>query len=142
MSLHQRPGVVARQARDYGGFVNTAIEQSGLIDFSQIDSLLDVAGRDGVNDIMLAFWRSTDNLAGQLKAQIADRNFEEAAKSAHAVKGSAANVGACILAMSARALEIACKNRDAGAAEAALIVLDDAYRNTRSALTAHIDAAA
>jgi len=127
---------------DYGGIVNTAIEQSGLIDFSQIDSLLDAAGRDGVNDIMLAFWRSTDNLAAQLQTLIGNSEFEEAAKAAHAVKGSAANVGACQLAMSARTLEIACKNRDAAAAIAALSDMNAAYRNARSALTAHIDAAA
>lgn len=122
--------------------MNFAGEHAGLIDFSQIDALLDAAGRDGVNDILRAFWRSTDNLAIQLKTQIDEGNFAEAARTAHAVKGSAANVGANHLAASARALELACKSLDGAAAVAALKEINDAYQKTRHAMTAHIDAAA
>lgn len=122
--------------------MNSASGQSGLVDFSQIDALLSAAGRDGVNDIMLAFWRSTDNLARQLRAEIESRAFADGARTAHAIKGSAANVGASLLASSARSVEICCKDGDAAAAIAALDDLLRAYQETRLALTAHIDAAA
>ena len=122
--------------------MDSASERTELVDFAQIDALLATAGRDGVGDILRAFWRSTDNLALQLQLQIDERNFVEAARTAHAVKGSAANVGAHKLADVARLLEIACKNCDAPAAISALREIRDAYQKTRHVLTAHIDAAA
>jgi HPt (histidine-containing phosphotransfer) domain-containing protein len=113
-----------------------------LVDFSQIDALLDVAGRDGVDDIMCAFWRSTDGLARQLKLQIAEGNYSEAARTAHALKGSAANVGACLLAAAARSVELCCKASDEPGAIVALEDLDRICAQTHLALTAHIEAAA
>ena len=35
-------------------------ESNAIIDASQIESLLDAAGREGVMAILEAFWRSTD----------------------------------------------------------------------------------
>lgn len=122
--------------------MNLADESADLIDFSQIDALLSAAGRDGVNDIMDAFWRSTDNLADRLRLQLEEDDFIEAAKTSHAIKGSAANVGACRLATAARTVETFCRNRDAAGAIAALDDLLRAYRESRRVLTAHIDAAA
>ncbi len=122
--------------------MNKAGETADLIDFSQIDALLSAAGRTGVNDIMLAFWRSTDKLSDQLRTQLEEADFVEAARTSHAIKGSAANVGACLLASAARSVETGCKNRDAAIAIAALDDLLRAYRETRRVLTAHIDAAA
>lgn len=122
--------------------MNKTSETADHIDFSQIDALLSAAGRDGVNDIMHAFWRSTDNLANQLRRQLEENDFEEAARTSHAIKGSAANVGACLLSAAARSVEVCCKDRDAAAGVAALDELLSVYQETRRVLTAHIDAAA
>ena len=122
--------------------MDIAGDAADLIDFSQIDALLSAAGRTGVNDIMFAFWRSTDNLTNQLKTQIVEEDFVEAARTSHAIKGSAANVGARRLATAARSVEIGCKNRDGAIAIAELDELLRAYQETRRILTAYIDAAA
>jgi HPt (histidine-containing phosphotransfer) domain-containing protein len=120
----------------------TSGASADLVDFSQVDALLQVAGRDGVDDIMRAFWRSTDDLARRLRVQLGDRNYAEAARTAHALKGSAANVGASLLAAAARSVEICCKALDEPGAKAALDNLDQVCSRTRLALTAHIEAAA
>jgi len=122
--------------------VTNASDSAELIDFSQIDALLSAAGRAGVADIMHAFWRSTDKLTVQLRLQLDESNFAEAARTSHAIKGSAANVGACRLAASAKAVEACCRNCDAAAAIGALDGLLLAYESTRRVMTAHIDAAA
>jgi HPt (histidine-containing phosphotransfer) domain-containing protein len=122
--------------------VNIAREQADLVDFSQIDALLDAAGRDGVNDIMLAFWRSTEKLTRQLRTEIDNDKLIDAARTAHAIKGSAANVGASRLSSSARSVETGCKMSDAVAAIAALDDLLRVYEDTQRVLTAHINAAA
>lgn len=115
---------------------------SALVDYGQVDCLLEAAGRDGVNEILRAFWKSTDDLVRQLNQQIAGANFAEAARTSHAIKGSAANVGANMLADAARGVEVCCKGGDGAGAASALIVLIAAYEKTRSALTAHVEAAA
>lgn len=122
--------------------MNIASEQPDLVDFSQIDALLDAAGRDGVNDIMLAFWRSTEKLTRQLRTEIDTEKLIDAARTAHAIKGSAANVGASRLSSSARSVETGCKMNDAAAAIVALEDLVRTYEATRRVLTAHINAAA
>lgn len=115
-------------------------DSTALIDFSQIDSLLEVAGKNGVEDILGAFWRSTDDLARQLKTHIDCRNLADAARTSHAVKGSAANVGAQLLAASARDVEACCRNNDPDGALAALNRLLVAYRKTQSALKERVAA--
>lgn len=122
--------------------MTTAGASAELVDFSQVDALLDVAGRDGVDDIMRAFWRSTDDLSRQMRLQIGGGNYADAARTAHAIKGSAANVGACLLAAAARSVELCCKTGDEAGALAALESLDRTYAQTRLVLTAHIEAAA
>jgi HPt (histidine-containing phosphotransfer) domain-containing protein len=113
---------------------------AALVDYAQIDGLLEAAGKDGVDAILCAFWRSTDSLAAQLKAHIDCRDFVEAARASHAVKGSAANVGAHLLSSVAREVETCCKNDDPDGALAALNRLLEAYRRTRAALTDRVAA--
>ncbi len=115
---------------------------SDLIDFSQIDTLLSAAGRDGVDAILQAFWRSTDNLANQLDACVDANDLCEASRAAHALKGSAANVGACRLASAAREVEIACRDGDAPAAKSAIVEVRAAYGVARRLLTERVAAAA
>ncbi len=112
-----------------------------LVDFSQIDALLKAAGRDGVQDILNAFWRSTDQLAERLALQIEAGELNDAARSAHAIKGSAANVGASSLAMSARSVETYCRENNARDAKDALSIMTVAYANTRAMISARLEAA-
>lgn len=79
----------------------------------QLNALLGAAGPDGVRDIMEAFWRSTDQLIAAMREQADGADFAEAARTAHALKGSAANIGAALLTSLARAMEAACKAGDA-----------------------------
>jgi len=118
-----------------------ATDTDHIVDFSQIDALLNAAGRDGVLDILQAFWRSTDELAAQLARQLEEGDLNEAARTAHAIKGSAANVGASSLAFSARAIEACCRDGDAVAALAAIEIMRGAYANTRATMSARVEAA-
>lgn len=87
------------------------------IQADQVDSLIAAAGIEGMGEILDAFWRSTDELLFAAKAQVEDGALADAAVTAHALKGSAANIGAIGFASLATSLETACRDEDhAGAA--------------------------
>lgn len=121
--------------------VNSTAKTS-LIESEQIDGLLDIAGVAGVNDILDAFWRSTDQLSADLARCLSGGEYAEAARAAHALKGSAANVGANRLAEAARLVESLSRNGDLAGAGDALKRLAAIYRETREALERHIAARA
>lgn len=116
--------------------------QAALIESDQIDGLFDVAGVDGVKDILAAFWRSTDKLSVDLADCVSNGACVEAGRTAHALKGSAANVGASRLADAARTIETCVKNGDLPAAKHALERLAVVYKETREALERLVDARA
>ena len=88
------------------------------IQLDQIDSLIAAAGVDGTRAIMDAFQRSTIDLLNLLTDGVNGGSLDDAYRTAHAVKGSAANIGAQLLADTAAAIEKACRAGDAaGAAE-------------------------
>jgi HPt (histidine-containing phosphotransfer) domain-containing protein len=111
-----------------------------LLEPEQIDSLLDVAGVDGVKDILAAFWRSTDELSADLSRCAATGEYSQAARTAHALKGSAANVGAQRLSEAARDVELKSKNGDLAAMRDAVERLAAIYCETRAALEGHVNA--
>ncbi len=86
----------------------------------QVESLIAAAGIDGTRAIMDAFQRSTLDLLAILTNGVEGGALDDAFRTAHAVKGSAANVGAQMLANTAAAIEIACKAGDAATAAARL----------------------
>ncbi|MHA7872517.1 MAG: Hpt domain-containing protein [Hyphococcus sp.] len=86
----------------------------------QIDGLIAAAGVDGAQQILDAFWRSTTELVDTLADQVRQNALDLASQTAHAVKGSAANVGAQRLAQTASRFEEACRRGDADAVEVAL----------------------
>ena len=110
--------------------------------FEQIDTLISAAGVTGMREILDAFWVSTDTLLRDAAAQVHAANFAEAARTAHAIKGSAANIGANGLADAARALEDACHGATKDDALSAVNLSNAVYSATRAALEAHLDAAA
>lgn len=120
--------------------VQRSTAQASLLDSEQIDSLLDIAGVDGVRDILDAFWRSTDELSANLAVCVETGECGQAARTAHALKGSAANVGAHRLAEAARDVESLSKSGDLTAASDALIRLAATYRETRAALECRVNA--
>jgi HPt (histidine-containing phosphotransfer) domain-containing protein len=110
------------------------------LDASQIDCLLEVAGVCGVDEIMQAFWKSTDALLAALHVAVENRDPVEAGRIAHALKGSSANVGASLLSSVARDAEMAAKCGDFSTARAACAATHSAYEATRRAIAERIAA--
>ncbi len=80
------------------------------LNLEQINNLIDAAGVDNTKDILDAFWRSTEALMNELQAQLTGGDFSNARNSAHAIKGSAANIGASTVQEVATSIENACKS--------------------------------
>lgn len=112
-----------------------------LIDREQFDGLMEAAGKDGVEMIMDAFWRSSDDLIATLARQIQTPAPKDAATTAHSLKGSAANVGAVALADAARELETLCKDDLKSDAAGALANVEARYAETKIAFTDALAAA-
>lgn len=105
------------------------------LQLDQINSLITAAGVDGTREIMDAFWRSTTDLLAALTTQLNDNAYDLAAGTAHAIKGSAANVGAMRLAQTASLVEDACKS---GAGDDAGRLLTSAHADFE-AVRSHFD---
>lgn len=90
------------------------------LQIDQLDGLVAAAGADGAREILDAFQRSTVDLLDSLSANLSAADFAAAAADAHAIKGSAANVGGKRLAETAARIEQACRDADAAAADGAL----------------------
>ena len=103
------------------------------LEFEQLNGLVAAAGAEGVREIINAFWRSTDSLAEALLGQIESGNLDEASRTAHAIKGSAANVGATLIADSAREVENAARSGAHGDLIDASEDLKKAINETRGA---------
>ena len=86
----------------------------------QVDGLVAAAGVDGAREILDAFHRSTADLLEALGSQLREAEMDAALATAHAVKGSAANVGAKRLAETAARIEQACRNKDHNSADGSL----------------------
>lgn len=113
-----------------------------VLETEQLEGLLMAAGPDGLNDILDAFWRSTNDLLSQLNGQIQSGDFAEAARTAHAIKGSASNVGANLLANIAKEMENACREGDAASLQSSADQSTDAVELTKQAVADMIARAA
>ena len=111
------------------------------LQLEQIDGLVAAAGVDGAREILDAFWRSTTQLLDTLSGQLRTNSFELAAATAHAVKGSAANVGAAKLSIFASQLEEACKNCDEEAVHQALQNAREEFAAVRVCFEEHLASA-
>lgn len=109
--------------------------QDAHLHIEQVDGLVAAAGVDGARDILDAFWRSTADLMETLATQVRQNALDLAGQTAHAVKGSAANVGAQRLANTTAAFEEACRSGDQDAVENAL----QAVRADFAAVREHFD---
>ena len=107
----------------------------GLIDGEQIRVLADAAGKEAVMPILDAFWQSNDELLEQLEAAIAANDADAAAKVAHALKGSASNLGANAVAETSKRIEFAAKASDLETARAASSALPGQIEGSKAAFT-------
>jgi HPt (histidine-containing phosphotransfer) domain-containing protein len=104
------------------------------IDEEQIGSLAEMAGVAVVETILDAFWESTNTLTADLGAALGVRDGKRVAELGHALKGSAANIGAARLAVRAREIEDAAKAGDLDRAISVLRSFADDVAATRVAI--------
>lgn len=108
------------------------------IEIEQIDGLIAAAGKDVTAEIIDAFWRSTNELLEALTAQLNDRSYNIAAGTAHAIKGSASNIGASRLSDTASRLEVALKSENAEEAATLLAKSRDDFSTVKERLIEHV----
>lgn len=109
------------------------------LQIDQVEGLVIAAGTDGALAILDAFQRSTTDLLKSIEADLAQDALGEASRIAHAIKGSAANVGAEALAEAASGIEVACKGGDSETARARLEDVKVYYVAFCDAFRAHIE---
>lgn len=112
--------------------------KTNKIDLEQINGLIEAAGVAGAKEIMVAFWRSTESLLTSLDEHLAAADYEGTKAAAHALKGSAANVGATDIAEFSRAVEAASVAEDLETAINANDQLKDAVDDARQVFDKHI----
>ncbi|MBY0423960.1 MAG: Hpt domain-containing protein, partial [Parvularculaceae bacterium] len=109
---------------------NAGLDDADFIEASQLDGLIEAAGVEGVREILGAFWRSTEGLLVELRGQLQRCDRAGASRVAHALKGSALNVGAVRLAETVRKVEDACKADDFVRASLHVSAAEADYRAT------------
>ncbi|MCI5044739.1 MAG: Hpt domain-containing protein [Aquisalinus sp.] len=97
--------------------------QTTVIDSEQLQTLAIAAGVEAAGAILDAFWTSCEDLLVLLKDSFRDRNFDEMSKAAHALKGSAMNLGAVQLAERAKLIETGARDNDLQTIQQAFIHL-------------------
>ena len=117
-------------------------KKTGNIDLQQINGLIEAAGIAGAKEIMVAFWRSTTTLLDSLDQHLAAADYKSIIEAAHALKGSAANVGASDISEFARAVEVGAREEDLEAAIDANDLLKDSVDAARIALDQHFEKSA
>ncbi len=108
------------------------------IETDQLNGLIAAAGVDGAREILNAFWQSTEELLDVLSKQVNAGDLELASKTAHAIKGMAANVGAARLSSTASDLEVACKNHSRDAAPKLMGNAHSDFEAARGELLEHL----
>jgi len=104
-----------------------------VINGEQMEMLITSAGVDTAKTILDAFWKSNDEIVAAMTAHLENENFGEASASGHALKGSAANLGATQLSERAKVIENACREQDIATARAAFEKVPADIQATREA---------
>ncbi|MEL6379055.1 MAG: Hpt domain-containing protein [Pseudomonadota bacterium] len=111
---------------------------TALLNETQLQDLVRVAGKDGTREILDAFWESTEGLIDLMRLHVSNSDSQSAASTAHAIKGSAANVGAQSLHEKAQLFETFCRTQDlANAADVEAIA--ELFEQTRAVFEAELD---
>ena len=106
-----------------------------MIEREQMDGIVAAAGVESAGDIMDAFWRSTDNLVAAIEAALENGAMKDAADTAHALKGSAANVGASGISNCTTEFEKHCAEGNVDGARAAFPHILACIEKTRGAFS-------
>jgi|GEM_PF-2846941 len=112
---------------------------SGMIEREQMDSIVAAAGVDAAGDIMNAFWRSTDTLVDAIETSLANGAMKDAANNAHALKGSAANVGATGISSHMSEFEKHCLEGNEAGASAAFSDIQTCIEKSRAAFSQYFE---
>ncbi len=104
----------------------------------QIDGLVEAAGVEATRAILDAFWRSTSDLMRALTEQVRENSLDLASQTAHAVKGSAANIGAQRLADTTAMFEQACQRGDHNGVIIALEAVIEDFAELQGEFEAHL----
>lgn len=114
------------------------IASDGLVDSEQLETLVASAGTEAAQAILDAFWQSCDQLVADLTTCMAENRDEEAARAAHALKGSAANLGAVAMVQTSRDIEQALRAGQSEAVQAGIAKIREDMKATRTAFEALI----
>ena len=106
-----------------------------MIEREQMDGIVAAAGVESASDIMDAFWRSTDSLVAAIEAALENGVLKEAADTAHALKGSAANVGAAGISNCTTEFEKHCVDGNLTGAREAFPSVRECVEKTRAAFS-------
>ncbi|MEM8937534.1 MAG: Hpt domain-containing protein [Pseudomonadota bacterium] len=112
------------------------------LEHAQIDGLIRAAGVDGTREILKAFWSSTRDLTAQIRQMRNAHDYVSAAAAAHAIKGSAANVGAAALADIANEIEAAFQSGDAKRIAACVELIESNVAEAQAEFEDYLDSAA
>jgi HPt (histidine-containing phosphotransfer) domain-containing protein len=115
------------------------VEDGPVLDYAVLDELKDLQ-EDGEPDILAEladlFFEDTPARLAVLRAAWEAGDAEALGQTAHALKGSCANLGARKMAETAKLLEEAGRRGDLPATPRLLDRLDDEFRQTRAELSA------
>lgn len=102
-----------------------------LIESEQIMALASSAGVEMARTILDAFWTSNDELLTAIARHLSTGDLDELRKSAHALKGSAANLGATRVSETARKIEYGARDNDLESVKNGFISLPVLIEDTR-----------
>ena len=86
-------------------------QSNALLDQEQISNLKELFN-EGLEEFLKTFMNDFEKKEKELNTVLEDKNLEQAAKIAHSLKGSSANIGAKSLAAACQQLESATKSAD------------------------------
>lgn len=116
-------------------------KSEAIIEIAQIDGIIAAAGVEGADEIMTAFWQSTDDLVQSMHEAMNSNDFDAAQKVAHALKGSSSNVGASALSRITQQFEAYCHDGAADNAKTTLSAIETCVDQTRRAYSDYFAAA-
>jgi two-component system sensor histidine kinase/response regulator len=137
-----KPGstVPPRRANPPGEASDDGLESDiAVFDPVRIATLKRVLPADELVEFVSMFRASLGGLASRIHDLIAGRELDELRQEAHALAGTAGNVGALRLSHWARQLEEACKERDAATTDRAANAIGHALSTTQRELSRWLD---
>lgn len=115
--------------------------EPSMIKHDQLNELVAAAGVEATADVIDSYWRSTNDLVESLNKALQDSDLAEAAKVAHALKGSSANVGAEALSIITKKLEDYCQEQNAEDAKNSFETMKSMVEESKAEFDAYLKSA-